>query len=45
MKKWKFIGKERRFLYGKWINPGDIIQNPDRPNDLFEEVKKVKGDK
>ena len=46
--KFKFIGKERRFISGRYYNPGDIIEEETKPNKWFEEIeikKSKKGDK
>ncbi len=40
--KFRFIGKERTFVLGKWYHPGQIIENDTQPTKLFEEVKEKK---
>jgi hypothetical protein len=38
--KYKYISKERKYLYGRWYNPDEIIENDRIPNETdFEEVK------
>ena len=40
--KFEFKG-QRQFIYGRWYNPGDIIEVNDNPNkSLFVEIKKKK---
>ncbi len=39
--KWKFTGKERTFTCGRHYLPGQVIESEQRPNKLFEKVKKI----
>ena len=36
MARWKFMGKERKFLCGQWLFPGNIIEADERPNTWFK---------
>ena len=38
MKQWKYIGKERKRMFGKWFYPGRMILNETKPNSWFKEV-------